>query len=99
MAKSRNLPGVTKALTWVRLGGANVRDVSQANAASSAAAMAALTSGSVIVNNSQENIIELLDSPGRHGSVPPLRDIISHFLEQTSHKILLSSHVSDIIFV
>lgn len=63
MAKSRNLPGVTKALTWVRLGGSNVRDLSQ-NSATSTAALAALTSGSLIVNNSQENIIELLDSPG-----------------------------------
>lgn len=37
MAKSRNLPGVTKSLMWVRLGG---------------------------VEGSQENCIELLDSPG-----------------------------------
>lgn len=37
MAKSRNLPGVTRQLTWVRLGG---------------------------LEGSQENVIELLDSPG-----------------------------------
>ena len=37
MAKSRNLPGVTKSLQWVRIGG---------------------------VEGSQENVIELLDSPG-----------------------------------
>jgi ribosome biogenesis GTPase A len=37
MAKSRNLPGVTKSLQWVRLGG---------------------------IEGSQENVIELLDSPG-----------------------------------
>lgn len=37
MAKSRNLPGVTRSLQWVRLGG---------------------------ISGSQENNIELLDSPG-----------------------------------
>jgi len=37
MAKSRNLPGVTRSLQWVRLGG---------------------------LEGSQENVIELLDSPG-----------------------------------
>jgi ribosome biogenesis GTPase A len=50
MAKSRDLPGVTKALTWVRLGNANV----------------ASASGQAIEQstNLQGNIIELLDSPG-----------------------------------
>lgn len=37
MAKSRNMPGVTKSLQWVRIGG---------------------------IEGSQENVIELLDSPG-----------------------------------
>lgn len=62
MAKSRNLPGVTKSLMWVRLGG---------------------------VEGSQENCIELLDSPGiiparqldQEGNETPAIQLLIYFLQ------------------